>query len=186
VYPTRNPSLFIAELHRRYSARHPRRAREADHLPPGYQAPPPESPPDAIFLSYAREDLVAVQSLYGALCEAGIPVWFDMERLEVGDEYRSRIFRAIDSAILFIPVISRAALDRRPRFFRLEWKHAAGRISMYPPDRPYVVPVVVDDLPLNEIPVPDGFLDLQITRLLRGAVSAQFLAAIRRKLAGIA
>ena len=44
-------------------------------------------PDNAVFISYARDDLPAVQQMKAGLESAGITTWFDMDRLEGGDDY---------------------------------------------------------------------------------------------------
>ena len=44
-----------------------------------------------IFISYAREDLPAVQRLKAAMDAAGLTTWFDLDRLEGGDDYDRKI-----------------------------------------------------------------------------------------------
>ena len=48
-------------------------------------------PEHAIFISYAREDLPAVQKMKAAMDAAGLVTWFDLERLESGDDYDRKI-----------------------------------------------------------------------------------------------
>lgn len=181
LHPTGDPAAFIAELHRRYLERHPRAQSTTAALPAGY-APPPEQPPaHAVFLSYAREDLAAVQRLYTELKAAGIPAWFDMERLEGGDAFKKKIFEAIDAARLFVPVVSRS-VGNRPRFVHAEWNYAVERLRFFPKNVPFAVPVFIDDLPEAESPVPDRFLEVHIERLPGGATTPAFIEAMKRKL----
>ena len=63
-------------------------------------------PDNAVFISYAREDLAAVQQLKAGLDAAGVTTWFDMERLESGDDYDRKIQRNIARCSYFIPVVS--------------------------------------------------------------------------------
>ena len=55
-------------------------------------------PEGAIFVSYAHEDLAAAKRMKTGLDVAGITVWFDMDRLGVGDDYdrkNSREYRPL-------------------------------------------------------------------------------------------
>jgi TIR domain/SIR2-like domain len=176
LHPTGDARAFIDELHQRFLEKYPRRIAAAV-LPTNFRPPAAKPPPRAVFLSYAREDLTATRLLYAALCEAGVPAWFDIERLETGDDYQRKIFSSIDDATLFIPVVSHAASDKRPRFFRLEWAHAAARISLFPPGQP----VFIDDLLEAEAPVDDKFLKCHIVRLTFSRESGEFVdaAAVR-------
>src|ERR1043166_3158879 len=82
--------------------------------------PPPERemPDNAVFISYAREDLAAVQRLKSALDAAGIRTWFDMERLEGGDDYDHKIQRNIGRCSFFIPIVSANTERRLEAYFR--------------------------------------------------------------------
>ena len=66
--------------------------------------PQREMPENAVFISYAREDLPAVQKLKTALDAAGITTWFDMDRLESGDDYDLKIRGNIARCSYFLPV----------------------------------------------------------------------------------
>src|SRR3569623_3591618 len=70
---------FVAELHKRWSARQPA-ARQGstrpDQAPVRFLPPAREMPENAIFISYAREDLAAVQRLKAAMDAAGQTAWF--------------------------------------------------------------------------------------------------------------
>ena len=105
-------------------------------------------PDNAVFISYAREDLAAVQQLKAGLEAAGVTTWFDMERLESGDDYDLKIQRNIARCSYFIPVVSAATQRRHEAYFRRElelrarpcaqhgrWRpvRAAGGRSMRPP-----------------------------------------------------
>ena len=61
--------------------------------PQRFLPPSREMPENAIFISYAREDLAAVQRLKAALDAAGLTTWFDLDRLEGGDDYDRKIQR---------------------------------------------------------------------------------------------
>jgi hypothetical protein len=63
---------FVAELHARWTARQrPAAASSAAMAPQRFLPPAREMPEHAIFISYAREDLPAVQRLKAALDGAG-------------------------------------------------------------------------------------------------------------------
>ncbi|HET8584978.1 MAG TPA: toll/interleukin-1 receptor domain-containing protein, partial [Casimicrobiaceae bacterium] len=88
-------SRFVDELHRRWMTRH-KRGEVIDLARPQRFLPPErEMPENAVFISYAREDLAAVQRLKAGLDEAGIRTWFDLDRLEGGDDYDRKIQRNI-------------------------------------------------------------------------------------------
>src|ERR1700691_24687 len=80
---------FVEELHQRWQAR--RRPANAASVgggtgPARFMPPAREMPDHAVFISYAREDLPAVQQIKAGLEAAGITTWVDMDRLEAGDD----------------------------------------------------------------------------------------------------
>ncbi|NOT07239.1 MAG: toll/interleukin-1 receptor domain-containing protein [Gemmatimonadales bacterium] len=137
---------FVEELHRRWRERNPEAAAPAASTVP-FVAPPREIPRDAIFLSYAREDLEAVIRLKAILDRAGLPLWFDMDQIMGGQDWDRRINDNIKSCILFLPVMSRTTQRlTRKQYFRSEWNAALHQKSRYAPGEVFIVPLVVDDL----------------------------------------
>ena len=82
------------------------RRDRAQRCPQRFLPPEREMPDNAVFISYAREDLPAVQRLKTGLDAAGIRTWFDLDRLEGGDDYDRKIQRNIARCSYFIPVVS--------------------------------------------------------------------------------
>ncbi len=100
---------FVHELHARLAARRkPAAGVRAGAGAVRFLPPAREMPDNAVFISYAREDLAAVQQLKAGLEAAGVTTWFDMERLESGDDYDRKIQRNIARCSYFIPVVSAA------------------------------------------------------------------------------
>ena len=98
---------FVDELHERLAARRKPAGSAAPASAPVRFLPPARDMPDnAVFISYAREDLHAVQQIKADLEAAGITTWFDMDRLESGDDYDRKIQRNIARCSYFIPVVS--------------------------------------------------------------------------------
>jgi hypothetical protein len=64
-----------------------------------------------VFLSYAREDIAAVDRLYRGLTERGINVWFDQVHLKPG-RWAKQIRREIARSRYFIICLSQAALSK--------------------------------------------------------------------------
>ena len=58
---------------------------------------------------------------------AGIKTWFDLERLEGGDDYDRKIQRNIARCSYFIPVVSVTTERRLEGYFRREWSYALDR-----------------------------------------------------------
>ena len=141
-------------------------------------------PGKAVFLSYASQDAEAAQNLCNALRAAGIEVWFDQSELRGGDTWDSSIRKQIKNCALFIPVISRNTHARDEGYFRLEWKLAVDRSHLMTANRPFLVPVVIDDTSDQDEQVPDRFREVQWTRLLQGANTDAFVEHVHRLLSG--
>jgi TolB-like protein/Flp pilus assembly protein TadD len=138
----------------------------------------------AVFLSYASQDAEAAQHLCEALRNASVEVWFDQSELRGGDAWDASIRRQIKSCALFIPMISRNTHARDEGYFRLEWKLAVDRSHLMTANRPFLVPVVIDDISDQDEQVPDRFREVQWTRLPQGAKTDAFVEHVRRLLSG--
>lgn len=175
---------FVDELHRRWSARR----RPAEVIPMGTPAqrflpPEREMPDNAVFISYAREDLAAVQRLKSGLDAAGITTWFDMDRLEGGDDYDRKIQKNIGRCSYFIPVVS-AATDRRlEAYFRREWSYALDRTRNMADESIFILPVCIDATDPRGARVPDKFKAVHITQLPGGEASPAFVQRLKELLA---
>ena len=164
---------FVEELARRWQAR--RGAQAAPAAAPTRFLPPTREMPDhAVFISYAREDLTAVQQLKAGLESAGITTWFDMERLEVGDDYDRKIQRNITRCSFFIPVVSAGTQRRQEGYFRREWSYALDRARNMADGALFILPVTIDGTDANAALVPDRFRALHFTQLPGGVVTPEF------------
>jgi hypothetical protein len=175
---------FVDELHRRWMTRR----RPADIIPMGGSSPqrflPPERemPDNAIFISYAREDLPAVQRLKGALDTAGIRTWFDLERLESGDDYDRKIQRNISRCSYFIPIVSATTERRLEGYFRREWSYAVDRARNIAEGALYILPVCIDGTNEGNAHVPDKFKAVHFTRLPGGTATPEFVQRLQELL----
>ena len=173
---------FVAELHKRWMLRQPA-------LPPGGAAvhgapqrflpPAREMPENAIFISYAREDLPAVQRLKAALDAAGLVTWFDLDRLESGDDYDRKIRANIARCSYFLPVISDATQHRQEAYFRREWSYAVDRARNMADGAVFVLPTCIDDTGEADALVPELFRALHIVRLPGGEPPPEFLRRLQ-------
>jgi hypothetical protein len=171
---------FVDELHCRWTARR----RPADVVaigprPQRFLPPGREMPENAVFISYAREDLAAVQRLKAGLDAAGIATWFDMERLEGGDDYDRKIQKNIAHCSFFIPVISTATERRLEAYFRREWSYAIDRTRNMADDAIFILPVAVDALDAGAARVPDKFKAVHITPLPGGEPTPEFVRRLK-------
>jgi hypothetical protein len=167
---------FVDELHDRLAARRRPSSKAANVDAPARFLPPAREMPDnAVFISYAREDLPAVQQIKAGLEAAGITVWFDMDRLEVGDDYDRKIQRNIARCSYFIPVVSATTQRRLEGYFRREWSYAIDRVRNMADGALFILPVTIDATAAAEALVPDKFKALHFTQLPRGVVPTEFV-----------
>lgn len=169
----RGAERFVAELSQRWQARRKPVAGTsvgaARFLPPAR-----EMSDNAVFISYAREDLPAVQQLKAGLEAAGVPTWFDIDRLDGGDDYDHKIQRNIGRCSYFIPVISANTQRRHEAYFRREWGYALDRARNMADGALFILPITLDATSAAEALVPERFKALHFTQLQGGAVTPEF------------
>jgi hypothetical protein len=165
---------FVEELHDRWQARRKPAAVPASSAVSRFLPPAREMPDNAVFISYAREDLAAVQQIKAGLESAGVATWFDMDRLEGGDDYDRKIQRNIARCSYFIPVVSAATQRRLEGYFRREWSYAIDRMRNMADGALFVLPVSIDATDAGAALVPDKFKALHFSRLPGGQVQPEF------------
>ena len=136
-------------------------------------------PENAIFISYAREDLEAVQRLKAALDAAGLTTWFDLDRLEGGDDYDRKIRANISRCSYFLPVISATTQHRQEAYFRREWSYAVDRARNMADGAVFVLPTCIDGTAEAEALVPELFRAVHIVRLPGGEPPPEFLRRLQ-------
>jgi hypothetical protein len=172
VFRGGGPADFVDELWKRWRERHPDSG-------PAEEAADGEMPKNAVFISYAREDLPAVQELKAGLEAAGVPVWFDNASLKPGDSFNPQIEQYISRGCgCFLAVISRNTERRHEGFFRREWNLAVERDKGIHFTRKFIVPVVVDDT-AEPAAVPPRFTQLNYTWLPGGRVTPTFVRELK-------
>ncbi len=170
----RGAERFVEELHERWQARRKPAAAAAPSPAARFAPPAREMPDNAVFISYAREDLAAVQLIKAGLETAGITTWFDIDRLEGGDDYDRKIQRNIARCSYFIPVISVNTERRLEGYFRREWSYAMDRVRNMADGALFILPVSVDATNAAGALVPDKFKALHFTQLPGGQVPPEF------------
>lgn len=169
-----DPREFVKELAQRWTTHGTARksaARPADE--------PPAIDPQSIFVSYAREDAVAVGRLVAKLREARLPAWLDTNVFRGGEEFDRDITAEISRCALFIPVVSRQVLTYGRRYVFSEWKAAIKLSNQFP--RTFLVPCVVDDVPRNAEQIPQEIRDiLHIQDIRDDAGLDAFVAHVRQ------
>jgi hypothetical protein len=169
---------FVDELHRRWTERHPPSAHTPE-APAPVSSPTPDMARDAVFLSYASEDLAIVSRIKEALEGAGVDAWFDKRELTLGDDWDDKIQRNIRNCSFFIPVISRNTVARTRGYFWKEWR-LAERVAMEMAEGVrFILPVAIDDTTATEPTLLESFRKTQWTRLPEGNVTAEFVASVR-------
>jgi len=169
---------FVEELHERWQARQQPKVAVAG--PPARFLPPArEMPENAVFISYAREDLPAVREIKAGLEAAGIATWFDIDRLEAGDDYDRKIRQNIARCSYFIPVISATTQRRTEAYFRREWSYAIDRLRNMADGALFVLPVTIDETGAGEAIVPERFRALHFNTLPGGVVPPEFAQRLR-------
>jgi TIR domain/SIR2-like domain len=170
---------FVEELHARWQARRRPAAAALASVPARFAPPAREMPDNAVFLSYAREDLAAVQQIKAGLESAGIVTWFDIDRLEVGDDYDRKIQRNISRCSYFIPVVSASTQRRLEGFFRREWSYAMDRVRNMADGALFILPVSIDATNAADALVPDKFKALHFSQLPGGQVPPEFARRLK-------
>jgi hypothetical protein len=169
---------FVEELHRRWMARRKPSSAAAGRAV-RFVPPARDMPDNAVFISYAREDLSAVQQIKADLEAAGVTTWFDLDRLEAGDDYDRKIQRNISRCSYFIPVISATTERRLEAYFRREWSYAMDRSRNMADGAVFVLPVTIDGTAAADAHVPEKFKALHFTSLPQGAVTAEFAQRLK-------
>jgi len=170
----RGAERFVEELYSRWDARRGSTATTPALATTRFLPPAREMPENAVFISYARDDLAAVQQIKAGLEAAGITTWFDLDRLEAGDDYDRKIRRNIAGCSYFIPVVSATTQRRQEGYFRREWSYAIDRARNMADEALFILPVCVDSTNAGEALVPDKFKALHFNHLPGGKVSPEF------------
>jgi TolB-like protein len=142
------------------------------------------SPHQAVFLSYASQDVDAARRICDALLSAGIEVWFDQSELRGGDAWDAAIRKQVRECALFMPLISANTEARSEGYFRREWNLAVHRMMDMADDQAFLLPVVIDSTPNASARVPDRFRERQWIRLPDGGTPAGFVERVMRLLSG--
>ncbi len=177
VYRSGGAVEFVAELHRRWDARHPAKRP----LPPPASTTQSDMEPGAVFLSYASGDRDQAEHIKTALEAAGVDVWFDREELQGGDAWDTKIRRNIKRCSLFIPIISKHTIVADRRYFRVEWNLALAEAqkASFSEDEAFLLPVVIDGTAKSDSALPDAFQTLQWIALPNGAPTPAFVARVQ-------
>src|SRR5260370_5817899 len=115
------------------------------------------APTGHVFISYVREDSGQVDALQRILQAAGIRVWRDTADLWPGEDWRTKIRRAITAdALVFVACFSRRSAARRKSYQNEEPNLAIEELRQRPEDQPWFVPVRLDDCQIPDIYIGGG------------------------------
>ena len=115
-------------------------------------------PPHCLFISHATPaDNEITQWLGLRLMREGYAVWFDTERLLVGDDFWREIENQIrNKSAKFILVLSKTAVTREGVLQEIA---VAKKVAKIRPPR-FILPVRADDLSFDDIPIEVNRLDV--------------------------
>lgn len=184
-YSTRLFPVSAAEFVDQLATRWHERYGPATAGPPPVPEPIPaqeeEMPDGALLISYFSGDRPAAERLYTALSDVA-DVWYDRVQLEAGDDWAAGIQRGVARCHLFVPVLSRKSAGRMEGYFRREWYMAEDRKQGMARELPFILPVIIDDLPPNASGVPEVFWAAQAAQLPDGRATDAFVAQVAAKL----
>jgi hypothetical protein len=129
-----------------------------------------------IFISYAREDQIRVQELYGSLTDAGYQPWLDREHLLPGQQWEPIIKRALKGSHFVLVCLSATSINKRG-FLQKEIKQALEQAQEKLEDDVWLIPARLDDCD-----VPDAIKHLQWVDLFEHDGLRQLLAAMEYQL----
>ena len=178
VYRDGDAAKFVEELHTRWTERHPPQA--AGTPATVATAAPAETEEIDVFLSYASEDRDAAMAIRDALEAEKLHVFFDKDDLKAGDDWAAKLRRSIAECALFVLVISKSTLTPKARYFRDEWNEALAQAAKMPPNRSFLVPVVIDDTHDQHQALPDDLRRVQWSRLAEGRPTPEFVGEVVR------
>ncbi|HUF52001.1 MAG TPA: toll/interleukin-1 receptor domain-containing protein [Longimicrobiales bacterium] len=167
---------FVDQLHGRWLAESQEAASSVAAAPVA-DAGGVAIPEDAIFISYAREDLPYAERIFEGI-RTDLDVWMD-RTLEPGDDYGRVIAARISRCTLFMPVISRNCVGKPRRYLYREWAEAVEASKDRVPGAPFIIPVIIDDSPDGMAGIEVKFWERHAIRLPGGVVTPEFSAQLR-------
>ena len=106
-----------------------------------------------IFISYVREDAMAVDALASALSTSGFDAWMDRTHLKAGMRWQPEIQTAISNGDYFLACFSEAYNNRQQSYMNEELIIAVKRLRQMPRNRRWFIPVRLEPcaIPDHEI-----------------------------------
>lgn len=177
---------FVSDLIERWRDRNPSNKERARDDQGNLGQQDSAANPDAVFISYAHDDIGAATALRDALSELGADVvWFDKNALKPGDNWEAELLRAIRRCRIFVPLLSANTESRTDGYFHREWDEAAER-SRTIQGRRFIFPTVVDkeftgNTELYRL-VPERFRSFQFSHAPGGQITSDLRAALQDEL----
>ena len=109
-----------------------------------------------VFISYVRDDRDRIEKLASALRSARVPVWIDTSELHPGERWRDQIRDAIRDGAFFLAAFSKASESRDRTYMREELAIALEEARLRRRDVPWLVPLLLDNVPLPDYPLGPG------------------------------
>ena len=132
----------------------------------------------AVFLSHARADQSAAESIRDALDRAGVDVIIVEDDSPVEDKSEKKLRRIISECSLFVPVISEHSMTPRRRFFQKEWVDTILEARRNVNSGRFILPVAIDDTSPRAAVMPKVFGELEWERLPSGEPSPEFVETV--------
>jgi len=129
-------------------------------------------PVTMVFISYAKENRRVVEEVVKTLRRNDIFVWDDASLLLPGDNWESKIERAISSADYFLLFLS-AGTIQRDGYKNRELRLALKEQSMKGPDKRFLIPLLID-----KCDPPDDLRQLQWLHMWEEGWETRLLRAI--------
>jgi len=105
-----------------------------------------------IFLAHASEDKEQVRMFYDKLRDNGLEPWLDEVDLSHGAEWETEIRNAIRRSRFFIAFLSRRSIEKSG-FYQKELRFALSQMEEKAPGTVYIVPALLEDIEIPDIPV---------------------------------
>ncbi|WP_286817814.1 AAA-like domain-containing protein [Desulfobacter sp. UBA2225] len=102
-----------------------------------------------VFISYARENQIQAERLYGDLKKAGAEPWLDSKNLLPGEKWKAAIGHALRDSDYVIVLLSTHSVSKRG-YVQAEMKRALDILDEFPSDDIFVIPVRLDDCRVTE------------------------------------
>ena len=117
-----------------------------------------ETPKNKVFVSYLREDYEKVLPIVEKLKNNRIDVWFDKDKVNPGENWRTKVQNAIENCEFYIICLSGLAISTRGYFYT-ELKAAYKEQAQRGNEDVYIIPILLEDLSPKLIPAELRRLD---------------------------